>query len=216
MFKVLVSKVSSLCFRKCTFIHFDCIGAIIYCFGVPGFDGGRCDIDIKSCFNRFIDCRVSVYGENNIETLRALVVYYFMLVCLEQGGAQQVLSELHTRILHLGSRLYGREVTALMLRMQYSRLYDRLMCSEFKSGVLLSQTIEVWKSLVVTAGRYHPFTLECVAMIASQQFFRSPNFQVSDCCVVVSRCTVCAYNNLLSRAYCHLKSFCCDYYTMQD
>jgi hypothetical protein len=145
-----------------------------------------------------------------------MVVYYFTLVRLEQGGAQQIVDELHARIQKVGSGLHGREITVLLLRARYFNLYDRLMRSEFKSGVLLDQIIEVWKSLVVTAGRYHPFTLECVAMIAGQQYFRSPDFQVSDCCVVVSRCTVCAYNNLLSRAYCHLKSICCDYYTMQD
>jgi hypothetical protein len=162
-------------------------------------------MDVKSRFERFIDCRVRVYGEDHIETLRALVVYYFMLVCLEQGGAQQIVDELYARIQKVGSRLHGREITVLLLRARYSRIYDCLMRSEFKSGVLLNQTIEVWKALVVTAGRYHPFTLECVVMIASQQFFRSPNFQVSDC-LVVSHCAGFAYNYLLSSAYCCLKS----------
>jgi hypothetical protein len=146
-----------------------------------GYDGRSVDQDFEKRLNRLVEYCISLFGEVSSESLYALVYCLVGSTAIERAVADILTAKnLFSRIMRIGAQLHGRDNEILCLKAKSWVLFNTLFSSEFRHGTALKEIVGVWKSLVMTAGRYHPVTVECIVIAASLQWFRNPDFYVSN------------------------------------
>jgi L-rhamnose isomerase len=146
----------------------------------PGNDRGEVDEDYGKRIMRLIDYCINSFGEVSLQTLSVMVYYYVGSVGIERAVTDAPeCDKMLSRVMHVGAELDCRESKLLCLKAKSFVLFNAVFSSGFKHGAALREIVDVWKSLVIVAGRYHPTTIECAAIMACLQWFRGPDFYVS-------------------------------------